>query len=291
MVIENKKNKAKELTYQNFYEYIFDKIAYWALEIESSKSSLSEFKWRPEEKRVLHKDISNVNSEDLANLLKDTKYKKFILSIIKNGFNKADLEFFYRFKNDLPLRKLGLVYDLKISKNSEDYTHENIRIPAGFYMLEIEPNVFNPQQKHLLKLSVKKSLSKKDLTALNIDIAIRSGRLTKRLLWIEEESFFNGYFAYDGDRYADIPGCRVVKLPRIFFIDRIMKKLAIERDLNSIKNISSSELRNYYDIYEDIIYGNNTTDANYHSYVFKAEPPRIPSAMVQLRNLKKWRVK
>jgi hypothetical protein len=230
------------------------RVVDWTLKEDVSQGTAAEFHWGEEEKELLAKIFSHPEDVGLDLPMRDSKFRKFVQSIIDNGLNSADVALFGRFKYRLPLKALGLAHDLSdfnFKKESQDsrLTSKTV-FQHGYYMLEatIEPRKYSAR----IKLNTTANYVQQGGSA-HYPLQCQSAVMTKRLLWLKSDARLSLKIELPEDRLinkADIAHFRIARLTRNFFLSRMYKKLGLVFDVNHAPRLPETQLSGQWQQYD-----------------------------------------
>jgi len=230
----------------------------WTIKEGVGQGGVSEFRWEAEEKELLEKIFSHPKDVGLEIPMRDSKFRKFVHSIIANGLNSSDVALFRKFKYRLPLRALGLAHELS-DFNFKKELHDAIlfsktTLQPGFYMLEatLEPKEYSAR----IKFDSTAHYSKGSGTE-HYPMRAQSGVMVKRLLWLTADAQLSFKIALPEDRLlnkADITHFRIVRLTRNFFLSRLYKKLGLTFDLSRAPRLSDSQISAQWQQYDRLFH-------------------------------------
>lgn len=280
-----KKSKQKPIQ-TNFKKFVSDyatgKVVNWALKTKADQSSHANFKWSTEDKSLLKRALLNPENAPTDLPLNDTKFKKFIQSVIENGLNSEDVRLFQKYKNKLPLRALGLAYDLSDFKITDQDLVSNIKIEAGYYMFEVIISTKNYSSRlpiHLTESSVKLT------NATKFSMYFQSDKIAKRLIKLDKDAVLTLHNESKWE-LKEIKHFKLAKLTKNFFLSRLFKKLGKEFKFNRDSTIPDTEIEKLW-IQYDLIFKQQLPDykIDYHTAISQREEIEIPNLKDQMRNL------
>jgi hypothetical protein len=188
--------------------------------------------------------------------MKDTKFRRFVQSIIQNGLNSTDVSLFQRFKHRLPLRSLGLAHELtdfSFSKEGRDsrLSSKN-KLQQGFYMFEIsvEPRQFSAR----IQLDTTATYPKRGGFD-HYPLRAKSATVAKRLLWLKKDADVQvAIITPEGVAVNknDLTHFRLARLTRTFFLSRLFKKLGKPFDINLAGRVTDEALAVHWENYEHV---------------------------------------
>ena len=275
---EKKVTKFKEI----ITGYATPKVIDWVLKNKVDQGATSSFNWSDKDKQLLKSILLDPKVAPADLPLSDLKYKKFFQSVIDNGFNADDVRLFHRYKNKLPLRALGLVYDLSdFSVDLEEIVSNN-KIDAGFYMLEvmISPKSYSSRLPFILS-----EAPRKGKVAASFLLYAQAEKVAKRLIKLDDDASL--VIKLDPSWNAkDIKHFKLAKLTRNFFLSRLYKKQGIDFHLQSKAEVSDTQLLKSWKQYDQIFTREiNRQQVSYDVAIAKEEKKSTPSAVDQMRNL------
>lgn len=291
--------KIKKSEYQldvhpdNFTQVLNDrfatKVVDWTIKENVGQGAVSEFQWGPEEKELLEKIFSHPKDVGIELPMRDSKFRKFVYSIIHNGLNSTDVALFQKFKYRLPLKALGLAHDLPDFNFKKEIHHSSLNSKAvlqhGYYMLEatLKPREYSAR----IKLDSTASYNKGGGTD-HYALRVQSGVMTKRLLWLQADARLSFNIDLPVDRLinkADITHFRLVRLTRNFFLSRLYKKLGLTFDLNRAPRLSEPQFAEQWKRYDRLFHPNYMHLASNQRTGFEATPSRVSSPNAQLQEI------
>jgi hypothetical protein len=274
--------------------YLLEKLVRWVISERVDEGKPSWFRWDAADKQLLSKIIADPEKAGLHLDASDTKYKKFFQSIIDNGFNTADVQLFYRYRDQLPLRKLNWSFDLRDFTHAEGALRSTVKLPAGFYMIELQtrPNRFASRipigiHRSSKKLDLPKSLDSELHTQDDFAMPVISHRLNKRLVWLRTE----GYVDLVSDHVEglkSITHLRFARTTRSFMIDRMMKKLGQEFNAKRHANMEEEAFENLWQSYHERFGYEYDPVAAYQRFLSKSESIETVDKEQQLADLTEW---
>lgn len=294
MATQNKKPKLIKTV--DLFNRVISKVDDWSVTTEIGQESFSEFMWTPEDKKVLTDLYLNTKNIETKSLFQDLKFKAFVQSVIENGLNTDDMKLYQQFKDQLPLRAMGLAYDREDFHISSSLIKTKIPLSAGFYMLEthITTNVFrskiplNLLADYRLKARSESQIDTSKL--LSFPLNVQSGHLTKRLVRLDRPAILT--VSLDSEINANaLSVFRFIKLSKKFFISRVFKKLGKRLDLMQLNALEEREYEANWQAYKRIFRTDSDPAENYQAYIAEHESKQIPSTQHQLESLSKWLVK
>lgn len=273
-------------------DYFVAKVVDWTIKNHVDTGRPSEFKWDLEDKQLLTKIFEDPKSNGLNLPMKDAKFKRFVYSIIQNGLNTADVNMFVRYKDKLPLRSLGLAYDINDFVKTTSGLNSKLMLNAGFYMLEIivEPNSYssNIQVECIANYSNDNKLNKKKLDTFKL--RAKSEAISKRLVWLENDANVSLDISSSKsiiDSKKDVTYLRFARLTKNFFLSRLFKKIGKEYDISKHSKLSVQSIRNLWDQYDLIFKPVVQGITPYSQFVFPNVNSSIPSPDEQMKRILK----
>lgn len=262
--------------------YATTKVIDWILKNKVDQGVPSNFKWSREDKELLKQVLLDPKHVPADFPLDDPKFKRFFQSVIDNGLNTDDVRLFHRYKNKLPLRALGLAYDLSDFNLGAKGLVSNKKLDAGFYMLEV---IVSPKTYSSRLPIVLTETRQKDKELESFSLIAQAEKMTKRLIKLENDVSLK-ILVDSSWQPMDIKQFKLVKLTRNFFLSRINKKLGKDFSLSSIDTVSDVQLRRLWTQYDQIFIRQLNNDRiNYHAAIVKQEKQTIPTATQQMKNL------
>ena len=254
--VGNKKTGSLSLQ-QKLNNYLLEKLVRWVIAERVDEGRPSWFRWDPEDKKLLAKIIRDPESAGLHLDASDTKYRAFFQSIIDNGFNTADVQLFYRYRDQLPLRKLNWLFDLRDFKQEQGVLRSSAMLPEGFYMVELQarPSRFSsriPLRIHRTdaRLDEPQAFDAEHHTQDDFSMSIISHRTNKRLIWLRS----SGYLDIVSDHpepMKTVTHLRLARTTRSFMIDRMMKKLGQEFKAELHAKMTDEKLERLWKTYDE----------------------------------------
>lgn len=279
------KNKEKIVTskLKNIISgYAANKVIYWAFKNKVDQGTSAKFNWSREDKELLKELLLDPKLSRTDPVFDDPKFKDFFKSVIDNGLNADDVRLFARYKNKLPLRALGLAYDLSDFKSVNKGFVSTQKIEAGYYMLEISisPKSYSSHLPIVLsELPQGSNLSERFI------LSAQAEKITKRLIKLSTETTL--FIEPDKSwQMKDIKSFKLLKLTRVFFLSRLYKKLGKKFEFSKDFTVSDEQLEILWKQYDQIFVRQLTPlKSDYHSTIIQHEQKTIPSAAEQMRNL------
>lgn len=282
-----------ELNPNNIKQVLNDRLAAkiidWALKNRVDQGNVAEFRWNLEDKTLLQQIFADPKAVGLDLPMRDSKFRRFVLSIIQNGLNSADVEMFQRFKHRLPLRSLGLAHDLTdfgfMKEAGETKLQSKNKLQHGFYMLEIsvEPRQFSAR----IQLETKATYVKRGGSE-QYPLRAKSATLTKRLVWLKHDADLEITISTpDGAAInkADIKQFRLARLTRNFFLSRLYKKLGKSFDMKQADRITDDVLASQWQHYDRLFSQSYMQTLPRGSHGLSRSPTRTPSPNEQLQEI------
>jgi hypothetical protein len=239
---------------QTLNERLAAKVIDWALKNHVDEGNVAEFRWNLEDKALLQQIFADPKAVGLDLPMKDSKFRRFVQSIIQNGLNSTDVSLFQRFKHRLPLRSLGLSHELtdfSFSKEGRDgRLSSNNKLQQGFYMLEIsvEPRQFSAR----IQLDTTATYAKRGGVD-HYPLRAKSATVSKRLLWLKHDADVEiAISTPDGVTLnkSDLTHFRLARLTRNFFLSRLYKKLGKPFDIKQAARVTDEVLAAQWEDYE-----------------------------------------
>lgn len=278
------KNKAKNLSsdVKNIIsDYASNKVVDWVLKNKVDQGKQANFKWSDADKALLKSVLLDPDNAPSGLPVDDQKFKRFFQTIIDNGLNTDDVRLFERYKSRLPLRALGLAYELSDFKFSTQGIVSTKKIDAGFYMLEItiSPKSYSSR----LPINLVQS-NTKEKSPTSFVLFAQAEKISKRLIKLNDDASLT-LVAEAGWHPKDIKHFKLAKLTRNFFLSRIYKKLGKDFKFNNTV-ITNDQLEILWDQYDQIFIKQNELNySDYHSAIVQQEKKSIPNPTEQMRNL------
>jgi hypothetical protein len=262
--------------------YAANKVIDWVFKNKVDHGAFEEFNWSLEDKRILKDILLDPKLAQTDAVFEDPKFKIFLKSVIDKGLNTDDVRLFTRYKNKLPLRALGLAYELSDFKNSAKGLISNHKIESGFYMLEIS---ISPKSYSSHLPIVLSEIHQSSSTSENFILSAQAEKITKRLIKLNSDTNLR-LESEKSWHHKDIDHFKLIKLTRNFFLSRLYKKLGKEFDYSKDSSISDAQLDILWSQYDQIFVKRiNFLNSDYHSAVIQHEKETLPSASEQMRNL------
>jgi hypothetical protein len=259
-------NHVIDLHPSNIKETLNDRLAGkvidWALKNRVDEGNVAEFRWNLEDKALLQKIFDDPKKVGLGEPMRDTKFRRFVQSIIQNGLNSTDVALFQRFKHRLPLRSLGLAHDLNDFTYSKRDGHGLLTSKSafqhGYYMLEatVDPRHFSARigvDTRVDYLKTQGSTRPKASSHEDYPLRVKSATMGKRLLWLKRDGELAITLRAAGDSpilKAEVTHLRFARLTRNFFLSRLYKKLGLTFDIKLADKVSDAQVADYWRQYE-----------------------------------------
>lgn len=271
---------------QRFHDRIIGKIVDWVLGQKVDQGNASSMTWDKEEHDLIYKLVDNPKAAEINATISDPKFRRFFKSVADNGLNTADVQMFYRYRDRLPIKQINWAYDQDdfevddVGMISDDY------LDAGFYMLEIQVDL--PTFRSRVPLTIKtESVSPTSAQENTHWLNATSGRIGKRLLWLERDSIVQ-IQSKDGDTLEHLNHLRLSRLTRPFFISRLMKKLGMRFVLTKHKQLDDAVIKEWWQDYDALFAGSYDASRAYAYQVNRIEPKSVPTSKQQIFNLSRW---
>ena len=288
MPLKNQSEKKSTNFKEIITGYATPKVIDWVLKNKVDQGEAASFNWSDKDKQLLKRVLLDPNVAPSDVPLSDLKYKKFFQSVIDNGLNADDVRLFHRYKNKLPLRALGLAYDLLDFTMSPKGFVSNNKIDAGFYMLEvmISPKSYSSRLPFILSETAHKGKN-----MVSFPLYAQAEKLTKRLIKLDEDTSLEIKLDPSWNQ-KEIKHFKLAKLTRNFFLSRLYKKLGNEFHLHSDSAISDAQLLRVWKQYDQLFnYQTNRKHFSLDIEVTNAEKRATPSGVEQVRNLIRFLLK
>jgi len=259
----SRKNKLQAKDFKEVIsEYAATKVIDWILRNKVDQGISSQFNWSADDKILLSQVLLNSQHAKDELPIDDKKFKVFFESIIQNGLNTDDVKLFQKYKDKLPLRALGLAYNLSDFETNNKGIISIDRLTAGYYMLEIaiSPKSYNSRLPVVLSTSSQDSNS-----SINFLLYAQSEKMAKRLIKLDEDVHLS-VFANTKWAIKDIKHFKLAKLSKLFFISRMCKKLNYKIQAPSHLNLNDTTFAQLWEQYDKIFTNNfninNNTNIN-----------------------------
>jgi hypothetical protein len=274
---------------QTLNDRLASKVIDWALKNRVDQGNVAEFRWNLEDKALLQQIFADPKAVGLDLPMRDSKFRRFVQSIIQNGLNSTDVELFQRFKHRLPLRSLGLAHDLTdfsfIKEAGEATLQSKNKLQHGFYMLEISVEL--RQFSARIQLEAKATYVKRG----GVDqypLRAKSATVAKRLLWLKRDADLEVTISTpDGTAInkADFAQFRLARLTRNFFLSRLYKKLGKPFDMKQADRITDDVLASQWQHYERLFSQSYMQTLSRGSSSLNRAPTKTPSPNQQLQEI------
>ena len=257
-VIDVQPNNIKQI----LNDQLVSKVVDWGFKNRLDEGNVAEFRWNLEDKALLKKIFDDPNRVGLGEPMRDTKFRRFVHSIIENGLNSTDVALFQRFKHRLPLRSLGLAHDLNDFTYSKRDGHGLFTSKApfqhGYYMLEatVDPRHFSARiqvDTRVDYLNTQGSTRPRASSHEDYPLRVKSATMGKRLLWLKRDGDLAIAVSAPGASHvlkAEVTHLRLARLTRNFFLSRLYKKLGLTFDIKRIDKVSDAQVADYWRQYE-----------------------------------------
>ena len=274
--------------------YLLEKLIRWVISERVDEGRPSWFHWDAADKKLLSQIIADPDKAGLHLDSSDTKYQKFFQSIINNGLNTADVQLFYRYRDQLPLRKLNWAFDLRDFKHEQSALRSTVKLSSGFYMIELQtrPNRFASRipigiHRSSKKLEMPKTLEEGLHSEDDFAMPVISHRLNKRLVWLRSEGYVD-LISDHTEGMRSITHLRFARTTRCFMIDRMMKKLGQEFNAKRHANMQEDEFEKLWQSYHERFGYEYDPVTAYQRFLSKAESVDIVDKETQLADLTEW---
>ena len=274
--------------------FLLEKLVRWVIAERVDEGKPSWFRWDEADKKLLSQIIANPDKAGLHLDSSDTKYRKFFQSIIDNGFNTADVQLFYRYRDQLPLRKLNWAFDLRDFKHEQGALRSAVKLPAGFYMIELQtrPSRFASRiplgiYRSSIKLEMPKTLEVGLHTEDDFAMPVISHRMNKRLVWLRSEGYID-LVSDHAEGIKSITHLRFARTTQSFMIDRMMKKIGQEFNAKRHTNMQENAFENLWQRYHERFGYEYDPVAAYQRFLSKTEPVDPIDKETQLADLTEW---
>ena len=292
--MDTKLKKTRISAKERLNNYLLEKLVRWVIAERVDEGKPSWFRWDAADKKLLSQIIANPDQAGLHLDASDTKYRKFFQSIIDNGLNTADVQLFYRYRDQLPLRKLNWAFDLRDFKHAQGALRSTVKLPAGFYMIELQtrPSRFASRipigiHRSSKKLETPKSLEQGLDGEDDFAMPVISHRLNKRLVWLRSEGFVD-LISDHTEGIKSITHLRFARTTRSFMIDRMMKKLGQEFNAKRHANMKEEDFEKLWQNYHERFGYEYDPVAAYQRFLSKAELVDVVDKETQLADLTEW---
>lgn len=274
--------------------YLLEKLVRWVIAERVDEGKPSWFQWDATDKKLLLQIIADPDKAGLHLDESDTKYRKFFQSIIDNGLNTADVQLFYRYRDQLPLRKLNWSFDLRDFKHDQGALRSSIKLPVGFYMIELQtrPHRFASRipigiHRSSKKLDTPKALEEGLYSEDDFAMPLISHRINKRLVWLRHEGYVD-LISDHTEGIKSITHLRFSRTTRSFMIDRMMKKLGQEFNAKRHTNMQEDAFENLWQRYHERFGYEYDPVAAYQRFLSKSEFVETVDKEQQLADLTEW---
>lgn len=245
---------------ERFHDYLTNKIAAWVLREHVDEGNPSWLKWDAEDKQILEQVLRDPKAADLELSASDSKFRKFFQSVIQNGFNTGDVQMFYRYRDQLPLRQLHWSFDQRDFDTDDTLMRSTVKLPASFYMVEIQIRLSrfssrvpllihrsNVRRNHrpVLDADMNQHAKSGDDFAMNLV----SHRVSKRLIWLKEDGYLDLVTAKP-DIWQAVSHLRLARTTRVFFIDRMMRRMGQVFDASRHSKMNDEQLERLWQRYD-----------------------------------------
>jgi hypothetical protein len=274
---------------QTLNDRLAAKVIDWALKNRVDQGNVAEFRWNLEDKALLQQIFADPKAVGLDLPMKDSKFRRFVQSIIQNGLNSTDVELFQRFKHRLPLRSLGLAHDLTdfsfIKEAGDGKLQSKNKLQHGFYMLEIsvEPRQFSAR----IQIETTATYAKRGGSE-HYPLRAKSATVTKRLVWLKRDADLEATISTpDGAAInkADVTYFRLARLTRNFFLSRLYKKLGKSFDMKQANRITDDVLASQWQHYERLFSHSYLQTLSAGSHGLNRVLAKTPSPNEQLQEI------
>jgi hypothetical protein len=274
---------------QTLNDRLASKVIDWALKNRVDQGNVAEFRWNLEDKALLQRIFADPKAVGLDLPMRDSKFRRFVQSIIQNGLNSTDVELFQRFKHRLPLRSLGLAHDLTdfsfIKEAGEATLQSKNKLQHGFYMLEIsvEPRQFSAR----IQLGTTATYAKREGVA-HYPLRAKSATVAKRLLWLKHDADLQiAISTPDGVTVnkSDLTHFRLARLTRNFFLSRLYKKLGKPSDFKYAERVTDEALAAHWQDYEHVFSQSYMQTVSRNSLGLSRAPTTTASPNAQLQEI------
>jgi len=261
----------------------------WALKNHVDEGNVAEFRWNLEDKALLQQIFADPKAVGLDLPMKDSKFRRFVQSIIQNGLNSTDVSLFQRFKHRLPLRSLGLAHDLtdfSFSKEGrEGRLNSKNKLQHGFYMLEIsvEPRQFSAR----IQLDTTATYAKRARVD-HYPLRAKSATVAKRLLWLKHDADLQIAISTPEGvtmNKSDLTHFRLARLTRNFFLSRLFKKLGKPFDIKQAARVTDEVLAAHWQDYEHVFSQTYMQTVSRNSSGLSRAPTTTASPNAQLQEI------
>ncbi len=248
MVTNKKKDRVTLEFKETISSYAASKVVDWVLKNKVDQGVSAHFKWTDDDKVLIKKTLFDKKSLQNGLPIDDAQYAQFFQSVIDNGLNTDDVKLFQLYKNRLPLRALGLAYDLLDFKCSGEGLISRNEIELGYYMLEISiaPKIYSSQLPLVLS-----SLDHENGEANKFLLHCQSDRIAKRLIKLDANSLVS---VHSDSTWVsnDITHFKLAKLTKNFFLSRLYKKLGKPFSVDNVTSVTDAEFNSLWLQYDSI---------------------------------------
>jgi len=290
----NSIQSAKLTAQERVSNYLLEKLIRWVIAERVDEGKPSWFRWAPEDKKLLSKIIANPEMAGMHLDASDTKYRKFFQSIIDNGLNTADVKMFYRYRDQLPLRKMNWAFDLRDFKHEQGALRSTVKLPAGFYMVELQVrpsrftsrlpiNIYRSDEQLNEPQAIDHQTGDRDVFAM----PVISHRMNKRLIWLRAEGFVD-LVSDHPDSLKPVTQMRFARTTRSFMIDRMMKKLGQEFKAKQHATMSDEAMEALWERYDQRFGYEYDPVAAYQRFLTSTDKPNLVDRERQLADLTEW---
>jgi hypothetical protein len=265
------------------------KVIDWVFKNRVDHGNVAEFRWDLEDKALLQKIFANPKTVGLDLPMQDSKFRRFVQSIIQNGLNSTDVELFQRFKHRLPLRSLGLAHELSdfsFSKSDSGCRLASKNLcQSGFYMLEvcIDPRQYSARiQIEATARYVKRGGVKK------YPLRAKSDTVAKRLLWLKHDANLELIISTPDQApltKRDFTHFRLARLTRNFFLSRLYKKLGKSFDVKRAERVTDEALEEQWKLYQQLFTQANAQAVSRSKHTLARATTKVTSPQAQLREI------
>jgi hypothetical protein len=255
--------------------------------------------WRIEQENEIHKsvklDLSSKDCEDINNSIESiqkasftksfkNKFYSLLTSIPKNGLNRDDIYMYRIYRDRLPLRFFNLIYDAASFRWDNKRIVSRKKIQSGYFMLEIQ----GPKNSEGLNCAVNQIYD--DKSAIKVcSIRIKGGQLTK-CLFFSSNDFTLELFFESPITAKCITNLRVCRLTKIFFMDRLFKKLGFDKNSFRESDLDYKAIKYLMGLYYSRFSEYLTKDTEYGKYIEAYEKKIFPTYAKQKSNLLRWKI-
>jgi hypothetical protein len=238
---------------QRFHDRIISKIVDWVLGQHVDEGKVSSMSFDKEEHDLIYKLIDDPKAAEINATVNDPKFRRFFKSVADNGLNTADVQMFYRYRDRLPIKQMNWAYDLEDFELDDEGLISNDYIHAGFYMLEIQTDL--PTFRSRVPFEIKTDwVTDKGEGGHTGWLSAISGRLCKRLLWLDHDSIVE-IKSQDLQALEYISHLRLSRLTRSFFVSRLMKKLGMRFVLAKHRALTDAQIKDWWQDYDAMFAG------------------------------------